>query len=315
VPAGDDRRRADGRKELIALADGSRESVESWADLLCDCARPEHARPIRPSATGRWASEAACVRSSSGPGRDGGGSTRRPMSWLRCRRSAHPGPRKAPAEIWGAEGKEHALAGVKAFEAAHWAKFPKVIAKITGDADELLAVYDYLCEYRVDLRTTDEIVKRVAVFRLVFFAASGRRGLLRRAQRRRFRPCVVACRCRRRPGSGRCLAARRARGELELAALVGGEGGPGDVAGCSLSRRVGRPSDSATIMNCSLAGHRPERSRIGRRRLRSRGVSLTGYPGQSLVESDSKNGWLMVEDELGTRICTRPALRVWESAS
>ena len=30
--------RADGRKELIALADGYRESTESWADLLRDCA-------------------------------------------------------------------------------------------------------------------------------------------------------------------------------------------------------------------------------------------------------------------------------------
>ncbi len=31
--------RADGRKELIALADGYRESTESWAELLRDCAR------------------------------------------------------------------------------------------------------------------------------------------------------------------------------------------------------------------------------------------------------------------------------------
>ncbi len=31
--------RADGRKELIALADGYRESAGSWADLLRDCAR------------------------------------------------------------------------------------------------------------------------------------------------------------------------------------------------------------------------------------------------------------------------------------
>ncbi|WP_109789832.1 IS256 family transposase, partial [Mycolicibacterium conceptionense] len=31
--------RADGRKELVALADGYRESTESWADLLRDCRR------------------------------------------------------------------------------------------------------------------------------------------------------------------------------------------------------------------------------------------------------------------------------------
>lgn len=31
--------RADGRKELVALTDGYRESTESWADLLRDCRR------------------------------------------------------------------------------------------------------------------------------------------------------------------------------------------------------------------------------------------------------------------------------------
>jgi Transposase, Mutator family len=43
--------RADGRKELIALADGCRESAESWADLLRDCARcgrGAHLAALRP---------------------------------------------------------------------------------------------------------------------------------------------------------------------------------------------------------------------------------------------------------------------------
>ncbi|MDT5058498.1 MAG: hypothetical protein QOF66_6864, partial [Mycobacterium sp.] len=31
--------RADGRKELVALTDGYRESTESWADLLRGCRR------------------------------------------------------------------------------------------------------------------------------------------------------------------------------------------------------------------------------------------------------------------------------------
>jgi hypothetical protein len=38
--------RADGRKELIALADGFRESNESWADLLRDCKRRGMAAPM-----------------------------------------------------------------------------------------------------------------------------------------------------------------------------------------------------------------------------------------------------------------------------
>jgi transposase-like protein len=38
--------RADGRKELFALADGYRESAESWADLLRDCARRGMRAPV-----------------------------------------------------------------------------------------------------------------------------------------------------------------------------------------------------------------------------------------------------------------------------
>ena len=38
--------RADGRKELIALADGYRESTESWADLLRDCSRRGMRAPV-----------------------------------------------------------------------------------------------------------------------------------------------------------------------------------------------------------------------------------------------------------------------------
>ena len=38
--------RADGRKELVALADGFRESAESWADLLRDCKRRGMPAPV-----------------------------------------------------------------------------------------------------------------------------------------------------------------------------------------------------------------------------------------------------------------------------
>jgi len=38
--------RADGRKELVALTDGYRESTESWADLLRDCRRRGMTAPV-----------------------------------------------------------------------------------------------------------------------------------------------------------------------------------------------------------------------------------------------------------------------------
>jgi hypothetical protein len=45
--------RADGRKELIALADGYRESAESWADLPRDCARRGMHAPVLAIGDGR----------------------------------------------------------------------------------------------------------------------------------------------------------------------------------------------------------------------------------------------------------------------
>ena len=56
-----------------------------------------------------------------------------------------------------AEDKDHARAAVKAFDAAYGAKFPKAVAKITDDEDELLAFFDYPAEHWVHLRTTNPI--------------------------------------------------------------------------------------------------------------------------------------------------------------
>ena len=52
--------RADGRKELIALADGYHESAESWADLLRDCARRGMRAP-GPGHRGRRAGLLGCA--------------------------------------------------------------------------------------------------------------------------------------------------------------------------------------------------------------------------------------------------------------
>jgi transposase-like protein len=80
-------------------------------------------------------------------------------------RSAHPGAKKALAEIWNAEDKQHALDAVTAFKAAYGAKFPKAVAKITDDLGQLLAFYDYPCEHWVHLRTTNPIESTFATVR------------------------------------------------------------------------------------------------------------------------------------------------------
>jgi transposase-like protein len=158
--------RADGRKELVALADGYRESAESWADLLRDCARRGMRGPvlaIGDGALGFW--KAA---------REVFPQARTQRCWFHkianvlgaLPKSAHPGAKKALAEIWNAEDKDHARAAVRKFATAYGAKFPKAAAKITGDEEELLAFYDYPAGHWVHLRTTNPIESAFATVRL-----------------------------------------------------------------------------------------------------------------------------------------------------
>jgi len=158
--------RPDGKKELIALADGHRESTESWADLLRSCKRRGMRAPVLAAgdgALGFWAGL-----------RDVFPETKEQRCWfhksanvLNCLpKSAQPGAKAALAEIWQAEDKDHALKAVKAFEAAYGAKWPKATAKITDDVDVLLAFYDYPAEHWVHLRTTNPIESTFATVRL-----------------------------------------------------------------------------------------------------------------------------------------------------
>jgi putative transposase len=149
--------RIDGRKELTALAPGYRESAESWADLLRDCARRGMRTPVLAMGDGALGFWSAL--------REVFPRTREQRCWFHkvanvpgaLPKSAHPGAKKALAEIWGAEDKQHARQAVKAFAAAYGAKFPKAVAKVTGGEDELLAFYDYPAEHWVHLRTTNPI--------------------------------------------------------------------------------------------------------------------------------------------------------------
>jgi transposase-like protein len=157
--------RADGRKELVALADGYRESAESWADLLRDCARRGMRAPVLAmgdGALGFW-----------GALREVFPETREQRCWFHkianvlgaLPRSAHPGAKKALAEIWNAEDKHHALDAVTSFKAAYGAKFGKAVAKITDDLEVLLAFYDYPAEHWIHLRTTNPIESTFATVR------------------------------------------------------------------------------------------------------------------------------------------------------
>jgi transposase-like protein len=157
--------RIDGTKELITLADGYRESSESWADLLRDAKRRGMRAPVLAvgdGALGFW-----CALREVFP------ETREARCWFHkianclaaLPNSAHPGAKNALSEIWNAEDKTHALAAVKQFADLFGAKFPKAVAKITDDLDELLAFYDYPAEHWVHLRTTNPIESTFATVR------------------------------------------------------------------------------------------------------------------------------------------------------
>ena len=158
--------RADGRKELVALADGFRESSESWADLLRDCKRRGMTAPVLAvgdGALGFWKAV-----------RDVFPETAEQRCWWHkignvlaaLPKSAHPAAKRALAEIYNAEDKTHARAAAKAFDREFGAKWPKAAAKITDDLDVSLAFYDYPAEHWIHLRTTNPIESTFATVRL-----------------------------------------------------------------------------------------------------------------------------------------------------
>ncbi|SHJ44788.1 Transposase (or an inactivated derivative) [Tessaracoccus bendigoensis DSM 12906] len=158
--------RADGTKELVALADGHRESAESWADLLRDCKRRGMQAPVLAvgdGALGFWSAL-----------RDVFPTTREQRCWFHkignvlsaLPKSAHPGAKRALAEIHNAEDLTHAKAAATAFIAEYGIKWPKAAAKIADDLDVLTEFYRYPAEHWIHLRTTNPIESTFATVRL-----------------------------------------------------------------------------------------------------------------------------------------------------
>ena len=158
--------RSDGRKELVALADGYRESAGSWADLLRSCRRRGMTTPVLAvgdGALGFWKAV-----------REVFPETREQRCWFHVQanvlaalpKSAHPGALAALREIYNAEDIDKAQVAIKAFEVDYGARYPKAVAKIVDNADVLLEFYRYPAEHWVHLRTTNPIESTFATVRL-----------------------------------------------------------------------------------------------------------------------------------------------------
>lgn len=75
-------------------------------------------------------------------------------------------PKDAMQEICNAEDRAHAERAIGAFVRAYGAKWPKAVAKITADREELLAFYDFPPEHWIRLRTTDPIESTFSTVKL-----------------------------------------------------------------------------------------------------------------------------------------------------
>jgi transposase-like protein len=151
----------EGRKELVGLTDGVRESAQSWRELLLDLKR--HGLSIGPElavadgALGFWqALEEVWPQ------------TRGQRCWVhktanvlnKLPKSQQSKAKRALQEIWMAETKKHALAAFDAFVETWAVKYDKAVESLTKDRDALLAFYDFPAEHWKHLRTTDEMDKR-----------------------------------------------------------------------------------------------------------------------------------------------------------
>ena len=117
--------RTDGTKELVAVADGERESTESWAELLRDLRRRGMRAPVvavGDGALGLWAAL-----------RDVFPATRQQRDWVHklanvlnaLPNSVQAGARKALAEIRDAPDRDHAERAIGVFAATTGSSGPR----------------------------------------------------------------------------------------------------------------------------------------------------------------------------------------------
>jgi putative transposase len=157
----------EGKKELIAMTDGHRESVESWRELLLDIKRrglavdPKLA--VGDGALGFW-----------GALREVFTNTKEQRCWVhktanvldKLPKGKQPKAKGMLHDIWKAETREEATKSLAAFIEDYEAKYPKATACLVKDKEELLAFYDFPAEHWRHLRTTNPIESTFATIRL-----------------------------------------------------------------------------------------------------------------------------------------------------
>jgi transposase-like protein len=157
----------EGRKELIAVSDGYRESEQSWRELLLGLrARGLEVAPqlaIGDGALGFWAALRKVYSS-----------TRGQICWFhktgnvlnKMPKSIQPKAKAMIHDIWMAETKEDAEKAFDLFVETFGAKYPGATACLEKDRDVLLTFYDFPAEHWIHIRTTNPIESTFSTVKL-----------------------------------------------------------------------------------------------------------------------------------------------------
>jgi putative transposase len=158
---------ADGRKELIAIADGYRESEQSWKGLLLDVkARGLVIDPklaTGDGALGFWKALPQVYPT-----------TRQQRCWVhktanvldKLPKRLQPEAKNKLHQIWMAATRAEAEQAFDLFLQTYQAKYPKATDCLAKDRTVLLTFYDFPAEHWIHLRTTNPIESTFATVRL-----------------------------------------------------------------------------------------------------------------------------------------------------
>ncbi len=157
----------DGRKELIAILDGYRESEQSWTELLLSL--KHRGLPMTPKvavadgALGFWAAARKVFSE-----------MREQRCWVhktanvlnKLPKSVQPKAKSDIHDIWQAETRKAANTAFDHFLEKYDAKYPKACECLRKDRAVLLTFYDFPAEHWAHLRTTNPIESTFATIRL-----------------------------------------------------------------------------------------------------------------------------------------------------
>ena len=154
-----------GKKQILAIEDGSRESTQSWREVLIklkDRGMNVPKLAIGDGALGFWAAIDQIY-----PG------TRQQRCWVhktanvlnKLPKSSQPKAKQRLHDIWMAETKADALKAFDLFIKTYEDKYPKTTESLQKDQEELLAFYDFPAQHWQSIRTTNPIESTFATIR------------------------------------------------------------------------------------------------------------------------------------------------------